>query len=259
MHRSGGSRAIPKGKLDLKLTGDPIPVTIRRVDAGPAIFIDGAQWVAELFFRLDRSAVGSKSYDARVLSCPKDRFELADLRAVNGSMATRMPDKWWIELLDGVPRPWLTAIDSSWALLDLSDGVWHDAHVAARVGAALAEMVGDHRGLSVATKLLHLKRPALVPILDSLVVDQLGGRGSKATRLVEHMREEGRRNLDQLRSIQGGLATISGADGQPIRRSLVRILDVLLWATHPASALYPVLGDWRSEFRQTGPASSAQG
>jgi hypothetical protein len=256
-HRSGGSRAIPPGKGELKLTGVPITVTIRRVDAGPTLVIDGAQWVAELFFRLDRSAVGPKSYDARVVSCPKDRFELQDLRAVNGSMATRMPDKWWIELLDGVPRPWLAAVDPSWALFDLSDGEWVKAHVADRVGAALAEMVGDHRGLSVATKLLHLKRPALVPILDSLVVDQLGGRGAKATKLIEHMREEGRQNLDALRAIQDALATIIGADGQPIHRSLVRILDVLLWATHPASALYPVLGRWQSEFRYVGQPSQA--
>lgn len=249
-HRSDGSRAIQQAAPGLKLAGDPITVTIRRIDPGPALVIDGAQWVAELFFRLDRSAVGPKSYDARVLSCPKDRFELADLRAVNGSMATRMPDKWWIELLDGVPRPWLSAINPSWELLDLSEAEWDEARVADRVGAALAEMVGDHRGLSVATKLLHLKRPALVPILDSLVVEQLGGRGSKATRLIEHMRDEGRRNLEALQAIQDGLATISGADGQPIMRSLVRILDVLLWATHPGSALYPVLGSWRSELRR---------
>jgi hypothetical protein len=256
-HRTGGSRAVPAATLDLKLAGDPISVTIRRVDAGPAIVIDGAQWVAEVFFRLDRSAVGPKSYDARVLSCPKDRFEVEDLRALNGSMATRMPDKWWIGLLDGVPRPWLDALDPNWALLDLSDAEWEEARVADRLGAALVEMVGDHRGLSVATKLLHLKRPALVPILDSLVVDQLGGRGTTATRLIEHMRDQGRQNLDALRAIQDGLASIVAVDGQPIRRSLVRILDVLLWATHPASALYPVLGGWRSEFRYAGRPSQA--
>jgi hypothetical protein len=256
-HRAGGSRAVPAGKLELKLAGDPVAVEIRRIDAGPAIVIDGAQWVAEVFFRLDRSAVGPKSYDARVLSCPKDRFELADLRALNGSMATRMPDTWWIGLLDGGPRPWLEAIDASWGLLDLTDAEWEEARVPDRLGAALAEMVGDHRGLSVATKLLHLKRPALVPILDSLVVDQLGGRSTTATRLIEHMRVEGRRNLDALQVIQDGLATLTGADGEPIRRSLVRILDVLLWATHPASALYPVLGGWRSEFRYSGPPSDA--
>ena len=226
-------------------------MTIRRVDGGPTLVIEGAQWVAETFFRLDRSAVGPKSYDARVRSCPKDRFELADLRAVNGSMATRMPDKWWIQLLDDVPRPWLAALDPAWTLLDLSDAAWEEGHVADGLRAALKEMVGDHRGLSVATKLLHLKRPALVPILDSLVVDQLGGRGLEGAVLIEHVRAEGRRNLDALHQIQRELAALVGADGQPMSRSVVRILDVLLWATHPGSALYPVLGGWRSEFRRS--------
>jgi Family of unknown function (DUF6308) len=252
--RPGGSRAVQQTHLDLKLVGDPITVTIQRVDGGPTLVIEGAQWVAETFFRLDRSAVGPKSYDARVQSCPKDRFELADLRAVNGSMATRMPDKWWSELLDGVPRSWLAALDPAWTLLDLSDAAWEEGHVTDRLRAALNEMVGDHRGLSVATKLLHLKRPALVPILDSLVVDQLGGRGVEGSALIEHVRAEGRRNLDALHGIQRELATIVGSDDQPIRRSLVRILDVLLWATHPGSALYPILGGWRSEFRRTGGA-----
>ena len=86
------------------------------------------------------------------------------------------------------------------------------------------------------------------------VVDQLGGRGTKAAKVIEHMRDEGRQNLDGLRTIQDGLATIVGADGQPIEPSLVRILDVLLWATHPASALYPILGRWRSEFQYAGQA-----
>lgn len=249
-HRPGGSRAVQQTSLDLKLTGAPVTLTIRRVDGGPTLVIEGAQWVAETFFRLDRSAVGSKSYDARVQSCPKDRFELADLRAVNGSMATRMPDKWWIGLLDGVPRPWLDAIDPDWALLDLSDAAWADAGVTGRLRTAIDAMLGDHRGLSVATKLLHLKRPGLVPILDSLVVDQLGGRGKDGAGLIEHIRAEGKRNLVALQRIQHDLATLVGEDGKPIDRTFVRILDVLLWATHPASALYPVLGGWRSEFRR---------
>lgn len=253
-HRPGGSRAVHQAALALKLVGDPIAVTIRRLDAGPPLVIDGAQWVAETFFRVDRSAVGPKSYDARVQSGPKDRFEVADLRAVNGSMATRMPDKWWIEILDGVPRAWLDALNPSWTLLELSDAAWKDGRVTDALRAALMAMVGDHRGLSVATKLLHLKRPALVPILDSLVLDQLGGRGKDGAAVIEHMRGEGRRNLSALQDIQRQIATLVGHDGQPIDRSLVRILDVLLWATHPASVLYPVLVGWRSEFRRTGDA-----
>lgn len=256
-HRPGGSRAVQQTSLDLKLTGDPVTVTIRRVDGGPTLVIEGAQWVAETFFRLDRSAVGPKSYDARVRSCPKNHFELADLRAINGSMAARAPEKWWSGLLDGARRPWLDAVGPTWDLLQLPDAEWNEDHVTGHVRTALGAMIGDHRGLSVATKLLHLKRPALVPILDSLVVDQLGGRGLDGVALVEHVRTEGRRNLNALQGIQRELATLVGSDGQSIRRSMVRILDALLWATHPASALYPVLGGWRSELRYAGRPSPA--
>jgi Family of unknown function (DUF6308) len=136
----------------------------------------------------------------------------------------------------------------------VSDPHGNEHHVTDHVRAALEAMIGDHRGLSVATKLLHLKRPALVPILDSLVVDQLGGRGLDGAALVEHARAEGRLNLNGLQQIQRDLATLVGSDSEPIKRTLVRILDVLLWATHPASALYPVLGGWRSDFRQTHPS-----
>ena len=48
---------------------------------------------------------------------------------------------------------------------------------------------GCHRGdagsqwhQAVITKMLHLKRPSLVPVLDSLVIDQLGGRGRASNR-----------------------------------------------------------------------------
>lgn len=63
-----------------------------------------------------------RPYDARVLSGPKNRFELADLWMVNGSMATRMPNKWWIGLLDGAPWSWRTAIDPSWKIVAASSG-----------------------------------------------------------------------------------------------------------------------------------------
>ena len=40
-HRPGGSRAVQGASLDLKLTGDPVTVTIRRVDGGPTLVIGG--------------------------------------------------------------------------------------------------------------------------------------------------------------------------------------------------------------------------
>ena len=43
-----------------------------------------------------------------------------------------------------------------------------------KVEAAFAAMCGPYRGLSVVSKMLHLKRPRLIPLLDALVVEQLG-------------------------------------------------------------------------------------
>jgi hypothetical protein len=76
--------------------------------------------------------------------------------------------------------------------------------------AALSAVVGQGRGVSVATKMLHLKRTRLFPILDRLVVEVLGGslaedaapeiRARLAANLVLHVRTEGIRNLDALRA-----------------------------------------------------------
>ena len=35
-------------------------------------------------------------------------------------------------------------------------------------------------------------------------------------------------------------------DQRPIERTTVRILDALLWSTHPASVLYSLLARWRT-------------
>ena len=87
------------------------------------------------------------------------------------------------------------------------------------------------------TKVLHIKRPSLVPILDSFVERQLGASPAVPTPvLLAHVRAQGRRNLDALQAIQ---ATLKGAG---IERSLVRILDALLWSTDPASELGAIPG-----------------
>jgi hypothetical protein len=50
-----------------------------------------------------------------------------------------------------------------------------------------------YRTQAVATKVLHLKRWRLVPVLDSLVAQQLGASASTPTiTLVEHLRAHGR-------------------------------------------------------------------
>src|SRR5207244_123206 len=67
---------------------------------------------------------------------------------------------------------------------------------------------------------------------------------------VEHLRAEGTRNLADLRDIQRFIA--------PHKRSLVPILDILLWAAHPASGLAPTLNGWEHRFVPIGGDASRQ-
>jgi hypothetical protein len=98
-------------------------------------------------------------------------------------------------------------------------------------------VIGPGRGLSVGTKVLHLKRPRMFPVLDRLVLERLGVTASvPVVRVIEHLRGDGVRNLDRLLEIQRAIA--------PRERSLVRILDVLVWSSHPAAGIEPSMTSW---------------
>jgi hypothetical protein len=126
-------------------------------------------------------------------------------------------------------------------LIAASDDEWRIADGETLVVAALAAVIGPHRGPSVATKVLHLKRPRLFPVLDDFVAVMLGvnmpGDAQQTRRvkisvdLLLHLRAQGRRNLQQLQNIQSRLR----AEG--VDRSLVRILDGIVWFSHPAAGV----------------------
>jgi Family of unknown function (DUF6308) len=89
-------------------------------------------------------------------------------------------------------------------------------------------------GFSKMTKSLHRKRPALIPMLDSVVqayltVDDLGtpssrSFGERATALVRSYKRDLDRNRLVLREIQRELAS------RNYRLTEVRILDLLIWS-----------------------------
>jgi hypothetical protein len=56
-------------------------------------------------------------------------------------------------------------------------------------------------------------------------------RADQAVRLVLHLRGEGRKNLDALRTVHTRMAE------KGIERSLVRILDAILWLSHPGAGI----------------------
>jgi hypothetical protein len=93
-------------------------------------------------------------------------------------------------------------------------------------------------GFSKTTKALHRKRPALIPMLDSVVQtyladDDLGREasfGERALGLVRSYKRDVDRNRAALRAVRRDLAS------RGYRLSEVRILDLLIWSVEAAQA-----------------------
>ena len=242
-HRDPGI-SLPDGGADnlSEITG-----RIRRMD-GESLVIHHALQMAEVFFRVDPSAVGPNAYDQRVLvSCP-DRITEEDIHAINGTMAARSPLKAWQALIRAGPVPWLAALDPSWDLLQLSDTEWGDLDVEQRLHAAFQAVFGPYRRLAVVTKVLYMKRPRLVPVCDSFVLHQLGappgtdGDPRRSAAVIGHLRREGQGNVDALVAIQDRLRRENGVYPSPLR-----IFEALIWQSHPDTwyqKLAPLISTW---------------
>lgn len=88
-------------------------------------------------------------------------------------------------------------------------------------------------GFSKMTKALHKKRPALIPMLDSVVQEYLatdapGSFGGQATELVRGYKQDVDRNRAALRALKRELAS------RDYRLTEVRILDLLIWSVSTA-------------------------
>ena len=103
----------------------------------------------------------------------------------------------------------------------------------------LFDAFADIRGVgcSKMTKALHRKRPALIPMLDSVVQryladDDPGAKapfGERAVRLVRGYKRDLDRNLAALRTVRREL----DGHGRPLTE--VRILDLLIWSVETAA------------------------
>lgn len=224
------------------------PVVIGRLETGPRLAIEEPDRLAHDFFTKDASSAGPKAYDNRAGQGDPDRISSDDVRAINETMRARARHSAWdAEFASVEPLPWLQAIALDWDLIATDDEAWAAADATAVCAVAVAAATGPYRGPSVATKVLHLKRPRIFPVLDSLVLEQIGATSQAVPVLLDHMRRVGRTNLNQLRQIQASLARLG------YQRTLVRILDGLLWASHPDAGLAPELGAWERVIR---PAST---
>lgn len=199
------------------------------------------------FLHARLSTVGIASFDEWAKKSDLNRIRAVDISVMNRTMRTRSPLKAWTDFTEATEDlPALAALGLDWSLLEMELDDWTDRHVAGGLTALLRAVRGKHRNLAVMSKVFYLKRPALFPILDRLIGEQVGWTpGIPAITLIEHLRQEGRENLKVLSATQSHLADLG------IERSLVRILDVLLWVSHPAAGLSPKLGGWEHRF---GPA-----
>jgi hypothetical protein len=223
-----------------------ITLRIRRVDGEPLV-IHHALQMAEVFFRVDPSAVGPKAYDHLVVASRSDRITEEDVHAINGTMAARSRLQAWQEFISAGPVPWLAALDPAWDLLQLAETDWRDLAVEQRLEDAFRATFGRYRRLAVVTKVLYMKRPRLVPVCDSFVLHQLGARPGtdgdpqRSAAFIGHLRREGQGNLDALGAIQDELRH-NGVPPSPLR-----IFEALIWQSHPATwyqKLAPLISEW---------------
>ena len=252
---AAGSRAPLPIDVPIEFNGEPHRITVPRHSDGdaPRLVIEGAQWLAETFFRRDPSAVGRNSYDAWIEATQhdpgrRDRVVDGDITAVNTTMAARTSHKAWAPLVASTDWSWLEALDPTWDLFETpeADAAW--ATIAQRLAAAFDATKRPGLGIAVVTKVLHIKRPGLIPVMDSVVIEQIGARVSNdvATWVsaIGQVRAVGRENVDELGAVRDHLRARGIAD-----RSLVRILDALLWVSSPGSGLFASLTGWERVFR----------
>ena len=154
-------------------------VRIRRIGQGPAIVIEDAEALVAHFLRHDASAQPG-GYDDLAGHGERDRITRSDIVAINTTMRARSPQTVWDALTQDLrPLPWLAGLDPAWDLVTDGDEHWSTT-AGGTVEQALKEATGPGRGISVGSKVLHLKRPAMFPVLDSLVLQQLGATESGA-------------------------------------------------------------------------------
>jgi hypothetical protein len=175
------------------------------------------------------------SYEARD-SSRSASFDESDLRLANRGGA-RISAAQIAEILErrGEIERGLRKILPDASLVDATSSIpWVPL---TRLFDAFADIRGV--GFSKMTKALHPKRPALIPMLDSVVQAYLirdepvtgssGSFGERATMLVRSYKRDVDRNRSALHKIQQDLAR------QGYRLTEVRIFDLLIWSVSAAT------------------------
>jgi hypothetical protein len=173
-------------------------------------------------------------YDVEGRPADPDRITQQQVHAMNRAMGARSPLEAWreAELLD-VPLPELRALDTSQDLVAMSDEEWRQ--IGPKLGELYERVIRQPRvGIARGTKVLHLMRPRLVAIADSVVLGYLGVAPKqpvqRALRLADSIRAIGRARDNQaaLAGVRDYLARFDFIREKGVP-SACRILDALLW------------------------------
>ena len=219
--------------------GGPTRIVVERLRSLPPLVVEDGLAVASCFFENDPSTVEG-GFDEWVAQNNPNRFERKDIEVINSGMRARSPYGPW-ERLYGRKHDWLLRLLPEWDLAETAPDEWSAADCTRFLCIAIEKTTVKSVGRAMATKVLHMKRPRLVPILDRLVVETVGGSNdwkspTPTAALVDHLRLVATDNAAALQDIQ---ARLTGLAFQPTK---VRILDAILWTAHPQSSLHADLG-----------------
>lgn len=198
----------------------------------PDLTIDDPWNLVRGFFETNPSSVGTRPYDSYIASqqSPANRIVEEDVVAINTSMSARSPHAHWKALMARGDLPELEAVATEWDLFVTSDDIWIRHQVPDVLLRLFDVVTGKGIGISRATKVLHIKRPNLIPVCDSYVLRLMGipgEDGSGAIALIEHLRSIREDLLPTLDLLHSRLME------RGIDRPLVRIADCLIWGSWP--------------------------
>jgi hypothetical protein len=219
------------------VTADRYTLCIQREDSEKLV-LDGLG-LARAFFRAE-TGPAIPGYDPVAGLGDPARVVLDDIVAMNSTMRSRSKHSLWDDVLAG-DQQWLRDIPPDLEMVAADDAHWAALDGDALVATAIDACIRPGIGLAGATKLLHLKRPRVMPILDQLVAEMMGvtlpsssaaeARAALARRLATAIRRESRRNVTPLHRIQADL------EKRDVMRPLIRIFDAILRSSHPAASV----------------------
>lgn len=214
-------------------------VTITRMDGSGSITIpDLAPMIVAYYGTAGmQSHAAPGGFDDPTRPTDPYRITRDDIRVAN-ALAAHIRSASWPSIVDRTEAiPWLQTLPADVDASRLDPAAWAE-HRAGIARAIRALGLSRPRSAGI-TKVLHLKRPRLVPLVDSLVREQLGappdtaGKGAEPLlATIDHLVDQADRNRDAL----DAAVTLVARDGLIPRLSHLRALDIALWASHPRSA-----------------------